>query len=92
MAQIQILLTSDEVNASIPYAMVCMTRYGYHWNTLRRKRRWEKEFTEAERKAATRLFAKARNWTIGSSVPETVRMSVSIYSLWLKLGAFCASI
>lgn len=26
-----LVLTSDEVNLRIPYALVCMTRFGAHW-------------------------------------------------------------
>ena len=35
-----LVLTSDEVNLRIPYALVCMTRFGAHWETGRRRRRW----------------------------------------------------
>lgn len=41
-----LVLTSEEVNARIPYALVCMTRFGAHWETGRRRRRWLEEFTE----------------------------------------------
>ena len=34
-----LVLTSDEVNFRIPYALVCMTRFGAHWETGRRRRR-----------------------------------------------------
>ena len=30
-----LVLTSDEVNLRIPYALVCMTRFGAHWETGR---------------------------------------------------------
>lgn len=40
-----LVLTSDEVNLRIPYALVCMTRFGAHWETGRRRRRWLEEFT-----------------------------------------------
>ena len=49
-----LVLTSDEVNLRIPYALVCMTRFGAHWETGRRRRRWLEEFTEQERESATR--------------------------------------
>lgn len=43
-----LVLTSDEVNLRIPYALVCMTRFGAHWETGRRRRRWLEEFTEQD--------------------------------------------
>ena len=39
-----LVLTSEEVNANIPYALVCMTRFGACWETGRR-RAWLEEFT-----------------------------------------------
>ena len=48
MAKLMMILTSQEVHASIPYSLICMTRYGAHWDTMRRKRRWKMEFTEAK--------------------------------------------
>lgn len=90
--EMYLVLTSEEVHATIPYALVCMTRFGAHWNTGRRKRRWLVEFTEQEREAATRLFNLAHRWTVGSGVPDEVRMSQKTFSPWMKLGEFCASI
>lgn len=92
MAKLLLTMSSEEVHSDIPYALICMTRYGSSWNTMRRKRRWKMEFTEEERKAASNLFSKAHNWTVGRGVPDEVTMSVSTYRLWQKLGAFCASI
>lgn len=68
-----LVLTSDEVNFRIPYALVCMTRFGAHWETGRRRRRWLEEFTEQERTAATRLFNQSHRWLLTTGVPETVR-------------------
>lgn len=87
-----LVLTSEEVNAHIPYAMVCMTRFGAEWNTMRRKRRWKAEFTEQEREAATKLFNLSYRWLLTTGVPDTVRMTVQTFALWMKLGEFCASI
>lgn len=92
MAKLEIILSHEEVHANIPYALICMTRYGSCWNTMRRKRRWKMEFTEAEREAASALFSKAQSWTVGRGVPDTVRMSTKTYALWQKLGAFCGSL
>ena len=87
-----LVLTSEEVNARIPYALVCMTRFGAHWETSRRRRRWLEEFTEQERTAATRLFNQSHRWLLTTGVPDTVRMTVQTFALWMKLGEFCASI
>lgn len=87
-----LVLTSEEVNAHIPYALVCMTRLGAHWNTMRRKRRWKEEFTEQEREAATRLFSQSHSWLLTTGVPDTVRMAPQTFALWMKLGEFCGTI
>ena len=90
--QIDIILSRDEVNSQIPYAIICMTRYGSHWDTGKRRRRWTEEFSESERDAAYRLFSLAHKWLLTTGVPDQVRMHHSTYALWLKLGDFCASI
>lgn len=90
--KIDVVLTRDEVNANIPYDLICMTRYGAHWETRKRKQRWLAEFTEAERNAASRLFALSHTWFLVKGVPDEVRMSAHTLALWLKLGEFCASI
>ena len=56
MAKLYISLTPEEVRASIPYDLICMVRYGCTWNTGRRRRAWQLDFTEDEKKAAGRLF------------------------------------
>ena len=92
MATIEVVLTRDEVHKEINYGLICMTRYGSAWNTMRRKRRWVAEFTEAERHAAYKLFSKSHIWFCVRGVPDTVRMSFSTYHLWQKLAAFCGSL
>lgn len=92
MAKLYVSLTPEEVRASIPYDLICMVRYGCTWNTGRRRRAWQLDFTEEERRAAGRLFKQARNWTVGRGVPYTVQMSRKTFHLWQKLGDFCASI
>ena len=87
-----LVLTSEEVNARIPYALVCMTRFGAHWETGRRRRRWLEEFTEQEREASARLFKQSRQWFLTTGVPETVRMTPQTFALWAKLGKFCDSV
>jgi len=92
MAKLLLTMSSEEVHSDIPYALICMTRYGSGWNTMRRKRLWKAEFSDEEKASASRLFSQSHNWTLGKGVPDKVTMSVSTYRLWQKLGAFCASI
>lgn len=90
--KLEIVLDRDEINNSIAYSMICMTRYGSTWNTMRRKRRWTEEFTESERAKASKLFQQSHNWTCVTGVPDTIRMAPSTYDLWQKLAAFCCSL
>ena len=92
MAKLFLQLSSDEVNVNIPYAMVCMTRYGASWNRMFRKLRWTEEFTEQERNSAERLFKQSHDWLLGRGVPSYVKMTFDTFNLWHKLGNFCASI
>ena len=92
MAKMMLELSHDEVNREIPYVMVCMGRYGSTWGTMHRKRRWAAEFTEREKKAATKLFAKSHEWTLTRGVPDSVVMRVETFKLWQKLGDFLSSI
>lgn len=85
-------LSSTEVHSTIPYSMICMTRYGSSWDTGRCRRAWLSNFSEPEREAAGRLFRTAYYWTVGRGVPDTVQMSRKTFNLWQKLGDFCASI
>lgn len=92
MAKIMLVMTGDEVHENIPYSVVCMARYGSSWNTMRRKRRWKMEFTEAEREAANRLFSRSHDWLLGRGIPDEVKMTTGTFALWQKLGNFCASL
>jgi hypothetical protein len=84
--------TRDEINAEIPYALICETRYGSRWNTGSVRRRWLSSFTEEERKTASKLFAQSHMWYLKTGVPDTVCMSKKTWDLWHKLGEFCGSI
>ncbi len=85
-------MTHDEVQEQIPYAMICETRFGSKWNTMRRKRLWAEQFTEAERKHASNLFKQSRLWYLVKGVPEKVEMTSNTLALWLKLADFCVAI
>ena len=92
MAKIMYVLTAQEIHECIQYALIAMTRYGSAWGTMRRKRRWKEEFTDAEREKAGELFRKAYSWTCGRGVPDKVTMSAGTLALWKKLEAFCGSL
>lgn len=92
MAHLEVVLNRDDVHEQIPYAVICEIRYGSRWDTMRRKRRWMAEFTKEERDATYKLFPKAHNWYVGRGVPDLVRMSLSTYRLWQKLGDFCGTL
>lgn len=42
-------MNADEIKTKIPYALICETRDGARWDTGRRKREWDKIFTEKEK-------------------------------------------
>lgn len=90
--KIDVVLSRDEIHNKIPYALICETRYGCLWETIRRRRRWLAEFSEAERNAASRLFKLAHSWYLVKGVPDEVRMSCHTFKLWLKLADFCGSL
>ena len=89
---IEIVLTNEEVNQNIQYNVICQTRYGSIWNTMRRKLRWNEEFSEVERFKAEKIFCQAHKWTVGYGVPETVRLELFTFALWKKIELFCCSL
>lgn len=90
--KMEMVFTRDEIPKVIPYQMICMTRYGSVWNTMRRKRRWAEEFSAYEREKANAMCRQTYNWTCTTGLPETLRMSSGTLDLWLRLADFCASI
>lgn len=48
------VLTHDEVQNNIPYALVCETMYGCRWNNGSRIRKFANEFTREEQKAISK--------------------------------------
>lgn len=92
MAKLEIVLSRDEVQKQIPYAMICETRYGAVWETMRRKRLWKESFTESEKEIAYKLFRQAHSWYLGKGIPDEVRMSLNTRCMWDRLAAFCCSL
>lgn len=90
--KIYLEMEHDEIQNTIPYGLICETRFGSAWGTMRRKRRWADEFTEKERNAASKLFQQAHDWYLVKGVPETVKMKPETFYLWQKVGDFCGSL
>ena len=87
-----LILSHDEVNEQIPYALVCETMSGSRWNTGKRKRLMKERFAESEINAIYRLHKQAYDWYLRKGVPEEVKMTVQTYALWQKLASFCCEI
>ena len=92
MAMIELVMTNEEINNNIPYKIICHTRYGSVWDTMKRKRRWNTEFSDIEKSNAEKIFRQAHSWYVGKGIPDTVRMDLSTYELWKKIGRFCYSL
>lgn len=92
MAKLVVELSREEIHDYIPYGLICETRFGRMWNTMRRKRRWLSEFSEDERKRCSKLFSQSHMWYLVKGVPDKIQMSVWTYDLWQKLAAFCCSL
>lgn len=92
MARLMIEFDQDEIRKELAYPLICETRHGAIWNTMRRKRAWLQMFTESEREKCSKIFAQAYSWYLVKGAPEHVVMSPSTYDLWQKLTMFCASL
>ena len=92
MARLLITLTREEVQETIAYPLICETMCSAVWDTMKRRRRWAAEFTEAERKACSKLKAQAHKWHLSTGVPDELTISPDTLDLWQKLAAFCASL
>ena len=92
MPRFDLVFSRDEIAENIPYQLVCTVRFSSMWETGRRRRLWKELFTPEERNACTRLFRQAHLWYLTRGVPDEVRMCLSTYKLWAKLGEFCAAL
>lgn len=90
--EIRMKLTRDEVNANIPYPVICSVRYSSAWDTRKVRNRWHEEFDEETRKEAESLFRQSHMWYLKTGVPDVVEMSGRTFALWLRLGEFCGGI
>ena len=89
--ELNLVMTDQEVKKYIAYNVICMTRYGQIWNTMYRKIKWEKEFSEIERLKAEKIFCQAHKWSVGYGIPHTVKFDMDTYLFWKKIEAFCMS-
>lgn len=87
-----LVLSRDEINEKIPYAVVAETMSGARWNTGKRKRLMKQYFTETEIDAIYRMHKQAYSWYLVKGVPEELRITPHILALWHKLAAFCCEI
>lgn len=87
-----ITLIADEIREKIAYDVICTVRYGVRWDTGRCRRMWNVEFSDAEKKAAGRLFRIANDWYLVHGIDDKVHMSKDTYKLWQKLDNFCLSL
>lgn len=85
---IELIFTKEEINKNIPYNMICETRYGSVWNTMKRRLLWNNEFTKEEKENAEKMFRQTHTWYT-KGVTESVRMDFSTYRLWNKVTEFC---
>lgn len=89
--RIELVLSGEEVTENIPYTIICTTRYSNVWNTMKRKQRWNKEFTPIEQGIAEEIFRQAQQW-FTKGVPNSIRMEFLIFELWNKIAEFCGSL
>ena len=87
-----LVLDRDEINAQIPYAVVCEGMSGARWNTTKRVRLMKQRFTETEIDAIYRMHKQARTWYLVKGVPEELRIAPHTLALWHRLAAFCCEI
>ena len=88
---IELVLSGEEIKENIPYSIICMTRYGSVWDTMKRKRRWNTEFSLVEQEVAEEIFRQAHRW-LTNGVPNSTRMEFLTFELWNKIAEFCGSL
>ena len=90
--RLEMVFERDEIPEAIPYQMICMTRYGSVWNTMRRKRKWAEEFSSYERERLNAMCRQTYTWTCVKGLPEEIKMTEGTFELWQRLANFCASL
>lgn len=91
-AEIILTMKREDIQARLPYAMICTTRESSIWDTGKRRKLWKERFTPEERSAASKIFAQAHDWYLKKGVPDEIRLSTKTFSLWERLVFFCVEI
>lgn len=87
--KVYIELSREEIHNQIPYALVCETFETGITKTGKGKRIFNDMFAESEKRPARELTRTAKRWTLGTGVPDFVRIRPTTLSLWHKLGDYC---
>lgn len=72
----------------LPYMLIAETTSRSIWNTGRRTRKMEMEFTSRERKEVANIIQMSKRWAIQGAPMEVVMDGRSMI-LWKRLGNFC---
>lgn len=86
--KIEFILSRKDVEENIPYKMICSTRYGSIWDTMRRKKKWSTEFSITEQEVAEELFRQMQRWYM-KGIPNNVRIEYLTLELLDKIAEFC---
>ena len=70
------------------YQLIAETTNRSVWNTGRRTRKMEMEFTKEERKDVETIIQMSRRWA-SCGVPKEVCMDTKMLILWKRLVNFC---
>lgn len=89
--ELQFVFDRSEIE-TLPYRFLCETRECSVWNTGKRRRLWNKEFTKAEQIEAEKIFRQCHQWYLIKGLPDKVTMSASTMALWDRLEIFCSLI
>lgn len=85
-----IRLKGAEVS-KLPYMLIAETTSRSIWNTGRRTRKMEMEFTSRERKEVANIIQMSKRWAIHGA-PIKVEMDSRSMILWKRLGNFCSEL
>lgn len=90
--RLYISLDHDEIQQTLPYAIIGETASRVIWETSKRKRLFAQTFTEQERDLCYSIIAQAKKWLLRTGVPDDVKMRFTTLALWHRLAAFCAEL
>ena len=85
-------LDQNEIEQQIPYRIICGTMCSALWDTGKRRRLWQEQFTEQERKKCSEIYKLSHLWFLTTGPPKTTKMTPKTLSLWNKLGEFCQNL